>query len=178
MTKDKLQSHNCLFRATYLMMVLDLFVEELPKMVPGTAARFRSCALNPLLQRQLRGIIDTQAGMVETEVGKTLGDSAKFYLVKDPLDPAHIHATLRNILYVWPVRLALLYLPDPRQKDKERDPFEFALTATEELFKGRSQVPDLEWEREKISTFEVALVKEEGLELYYQELIDARVSGR
>lgn len=37
-------------------------------------------------------------------------DAAKFYLSKDPLDPRHIPILLKNLLYVWDVRMSLWFV--------------------------------------------------------------------
>jgi hypothetical protein len=107
MYKDGIKEHNCLFRATYLLKILDHFVEELPRVVPGAESRWRSRSLNPLLQRQLQRILDQEPRMVEIQVGTTPDGAARFYLMRDPLDPALIPEVIRGILYVWPVRWSL-----------------------------------------------------------------------
>jgi hypothetical protein len=177
MTVDKQKSHNALFRATYLRMVLDLFADELARRSSALPFRFRSQALNPLLQRQLRGILDHEPRSVVGEVGKTLEDSANFYLFKDPLNPTHIHAMLRNVIYVWPVRLSLIYMHEPCKREPKFDPFAVAIEGTRELIAQRGFVSDEDWEKEEVSAFEVKFIREDKLEVYYGELIPP-VSGR
>jgi hypothetical protein len=102
MTVDKLESHNCMFRATYLIKVPDCFADELqrfagkPTMSP---VRFRSQVLNPILQRQRQGVYDHEPGMVKVDAGETLSAAAAYYLKVDPLEPRRIDDLRRAILY-------------------------------------------------------------------------------
>ena len=108
-THDKIIQDQVLSRANYLGKVLDLFVGELKgRILPPED--FRSGVLNPILQRQLRGIVDENADHVKQAVGSTLEEAAEFYLKLDPLDPRHIMMILKGLLYVTPVRLSLGYL--------------------------------------------------------------------
>ena len=179
MTHDNHDSHICLFRATYLMMILDLFADELTRAPKDLTARFRSKALNPLLQRQLRGISDHEGHVVKAEVGSTLNDAANFYLSEDPLDPVHINTVARNLLYIWHVRLALMYIDRPcKRPDRHHHPFTDALGGTNHLAVARGKVTDEDWEKEVLSSFELTTIKEDGLEVYYRKLMKVAVSSR
>lgn len=149
-------------------MVLDLFAEELRTAAAPVPARFRSYVLNPLLQRQLRGIPDSVGTAVMAEVGESRGEATKFYLSEDPLDPDHIHTILQNILYIWHVRLSLTYL---YRTDWTEHTCGAAMDATREMAARRGEVSDEAWAREMLSGFEIKVVRREGLGWYYSELI-------
>ena len=176
MTKDKLRSHNCLFRAVYLTKVLDMFVDELKRIKPATPDRFRSRVLNPILQRQLRGVLDQEAMAVKSEVGDKLEEIGEFYLKEDPLDTRLTNKMLRNILYVWPVRLSLGYI-NSNEKCTETA-FTTAIRNTEELLSHRQVIKDEVWNELVISDYEINIVEAEELGKHYQEMIDESVSSR
>jgi hypothetical protein len=170
--EDEMKSHVSVFRSTYLMIILDKFAKELAKVVIAAPERFRSVVLNPLLQRQLRGIPDDEVMAVKLEVGPSLADSAKFYLLKDPLDPHHVPVILRNLLYITTVRMSLMYIgsccPDGDNAT------EIALHNTGHLSAERVKVSDETWEATRFSGYEVKIMELEGLLPYYSHLL---VSG-
>ena len=84
---DNVTEGNCLFRATYLLKVLDLFAKELVGIAAELPQRWRSRVLNPILQRQLAGVLDNVPNMVELQVGRSVEEAAQFYLTVDPLNP-------------------------------------------------------------------------------------------
>jgi hypothetical protein len=170
MTKDKLKSHNCLFRATYLCMVLDYFVEELPRIPKKTPERFRSQALNPLLQRQLNGVLDHEAEMVKAEVGESRKDAVSFYLLEDPLHPDHCDVLRRNLLYVWPVRLSLGYTLTSNACTENS--FKCAINNTKELLTTRAKFSDERWAAALILRSEVQIVQLEGLEAFFSDFLE------
>lgn len=169
MEDDKLQSHNCLFRATYLSMILDMFVEELPRIPAKTPWRFRSRVLNPLLQRQLRGIHDDDPTQVEMEVGHGRAAAGKFYLELDPLDPKLANQMLRNILYIWQVRLSLGYLMATTRGEEQS--MTSAITNTKDLLESRAKTPDDVWDSHVLMDYEIRLVQRETLEAFYKPLL-------
>jgi hypothetical protein len=170
MTKDKLKSHNCLFRATYLSKVLDYFVEELPRIPKKTPERFRSQALNPLLQRQLNGVLDHEAKMVKAEVGESRKEALSFYLLEDPLHPDHCDFLRRNLLYVWPVRLSLGFILTSNPCTENS--FKSALNNTKELLTSRAQISDEEWAAGVIMRSELRMVQLEGLESFFSDFLE------
>ena len=172
MTKDKIKSQNCLFRATYLQMILDLFAMELNRVPAANPWRFRSQVLNPILQRQLRGILDEEQGAVKAEVGLTVTDAAHFYLRKDPLDPHHVSNLLRQLLYVWPVRLSLGFIG----RECSDMAWTVGLRNTENLVNERRQVLDEVWESEMLSQNEKNLITLERLDVYYAAILATAVS--
>ena len=175
MEESNLRSHNCLFRATYLSMVLDEFAEELNRIQASSPWRFRSRALNPLLQRQLRGVHDDDALQVKMEVGQSAQEAAKFYLELDPLDPALINQVMRNILYVWPVRLALEYTGlESRPND---DSMKFAIWNTSELLEGRAETTDEQWESFFLMDYEIRIIQAEDLGDLYGPLLKVSELG-
>jgi hypothetical protein len=107
--KDKVNDHDCLYRAVYLLKILDHFAQELPSVTRGMESRWRSRALNPLLQRQLVGICDLDLETTRCWA-KTPDAVARLYLTRDPLDPDEVTNLLRGILYVWPVFWSLGHL--------------------------------------------------------------------
>jgi hypothetical protein len=173
MTTDQLKSHNCLFRATYLMKVIDQFVLELPRISSAAPERFRSRVLNPILQRQLAGLPDHEPKSIRDHVGRTHKDSAKFYLVNDALDPRFRMELLRNLLYIWSVRLALGFLNNPGQCTE--DAFETVISNTEALVQGRLAVEDDEWDNEIISDYKITVFTAENLRSYYEDVISSAV---
>ena len=171
LTEDKLGSHNCVFRAVYLMKVLDLFANELAKLGTETSLRFRSPVLNPILQRQLRGIHDHEPAQVLEAVGNTLEDATDFYLKFDPLNPRHIPTILRNLLYVWHVRLSISFL----YVRCTEDAYEGALRKTDYLITQRAKIPDDEWDAEILNEDEYQIIEQDLLNKYYQGLIECSV---
>ena len=176
MTVDKLKSHNCLFRATYLIKVLDLFAGELVRHSAATAdfSGYRSQVLNPILQRQVRGVYDHEAEMVRLSVGDTLEDAAKFYLSWDPLETKHINILLRGILYIWPVRLSFALL----SRKATSALYDLGRTNTEALLMDRRKVKDEEFLKSTyLYDWERRIVDLEGLERFYQDLVEPIVSS-
>ena len=172
MTKDKIKAHNCLFRATYLQMILDLFVLELSRVPAANPWHFRSQVLNPILQRQLRGILDEEQQAIKAEVGPTVTDAAAFYLMKDPLNPHHVSSLLRQLLYVWPVHLSLGFIG---RKGNSRA-WTVALRNMKSLVAKRCKVSDEVWENEMLSKYERTLVTLECLDMYYAAILAMAVS--
>ena len=156
-------------------MVLDLFVEELNRIPPSAPHLFRSRVLNPILQRQLRGVSDHEPKAIRKEIkfGKdarvSIADAASFYLAKDPLDQSLSRTMLRNLLYVWSVRLSLGYLL-PKSGKCTEVAFEWALANTETLNKARGPIDDDVWDEETVSSHELTLIEGEKLEDYYDKL--------
>ena len=91
-----MKSLNCLFRATYLSQILDYFVVELPRMQMSSPVSLRSQVLNPILQHELRGVLDHELELVKLEVGGTWELAGIFYLTPNPLDPTHTNEVLRT----------------------------------------------------------------------------------
>jgi len=174
MTEDRLKTHNCLFRATYLVEILDCFAEELGSMTQRykkNPTRFRSRVFNPLLQRQLRGAYDQEPTIVKLTVGKTPEDAADFYLRLDPLHPKNADMMLRGILYIWPVRFSIALGINPATEGM----YKRSMENTKELLRQRSTIKDEDLS-DKLYKFEVTLIVEEGLTDYYEELIKEAVS--
>ena len=163
MQQDKLKEHNCLFRATYLLEVLDHFADKLPGITVGAESRWRSRALNPLLQRQLRGTFDQAPMSVMLDVRSTKEEAAEYYLTRDPLDPKERESLLVGILYVWPVRWSLGHLTI-RGTDEN---YTRTREGTEVLLKMRSQIPDEEWDTKRLWDYEEWIIGEERLTQYY-----------
>jgi len=177
MFTDNIRNHNCVFRAVYLIMTLDKFAEELlanQARVRAAPSRFRSSVLNPLFQRQLRGVIDHETLYVKEVVGETMEDAAAFYLTLDPLDPALRFQLLRNLLYVWSVRLSLSLL---KVKGTE-DHYEESRARTERISSRRLGIPRDEWDETKLYDFEVEVIVKEGLVGYFRTNIVDSVSRK
>lgn len=163
-----------LFRASYLLQVLDHFAEELRGLeVPkGTESHWRSRALNPLLQRQLRGVYDQDATRIRKDVGEAREDAAKYYLSCDPLDPKEAFKMLRGILYVWPVRWSLI----TRRRRSSEDAYRVAHENTKRLLRRRGVIDDKDWEAVPLCDYEYQLILAERAEEYYKNLIEEGVS--
>ena len=166
MTRDKIKTHNCLFRGVYLIKVMDLFAEEL-KGAHMVTARWRSRVLNPLLQRQLRGVSDHEPEAVRNEVGNTLEASAAFYLTHDPLNTALTGKLRRNILYIWHVRLSLDFLGYKYVEGSA----EIAIENSQALLDNRGLYADEEFDEDKLYSFERNVIKAENIERLYDELL-------
>ena len=174
---DKLGGHNFLFRATYLFRVLDHFARELEEgLTPGQVEswEFRSRVLNPILQRQMRGVYDHEPKMIELTVGGTLDDVGKFYLTEDPLAPRCINTTRRAILYILPVRLSLAFLSCEMPKesyDRGRE--------NTSLLMGSKGAADAKFRESttELDTWENKVVLIEKLERFYHGLVKPGVSG-
>ena len=177
------------FRGRYIVKVLDSFVKELelhrkkPRSLtsPGVGTTstaeephlFRSQVLNPILQRQLCGIYDNEPETVRRAVGASIEAAECFYLTLDPLHPDLARRMLKNLLYVWPVRLSLAFYS--RQGTKAS--FNNTLINTSFLVQNRSKYPTDAWDKSMLYDFEVETIRKESLEDVYRLLIEASVSG-
>ena len=174
MIKDELTNHNCLFRATYLTMILDLFADDLQKRIRSQMkSRFRSRALNPILQRQMRGVTDYEARSVNSVVGDTLDESIVFYLKQDPLDRSNRITMLHRSLYVWPVRLSYASL----QHEKITEGFfQHSLANTQALYASYTR-DGKSWTAGKLTSNELKIICQEKTQDIYQDLLTASVSS-
>ena len=126
MAKDNIADERLVSRAQYLTRVLDSLAKELCSLPSKPRAfkcsdgmgnmknaphMFRSQVLNPILQRQLRGIPDNEPTEVELAVGTSDKEVEAFYLDLDPLHPDLVMRTLRNLIYILPVRFSLASSP-------------------------------------------------------------------
>lgn len=170
MTKGQDTSHNCLFRGTYLTKVLDHFGDELENRSDSIPpSRFRSKVLNPILQRQLRGVTDYEAGTVKYAVGITMEKVAKFYLKEDPLNQSNRIPRLHNSMYMWPVRNSYIYL----NADKlPKNAFTKTMNHSTEMNRNIT----LEWNAGKLTALEMKIVGLERTQGVYSELIADAVS--
>jgi hypothetical protein len=173
-TLDKFSTHELLFRAEYLKRVLDVFVQELAKVNPRTCTRFRSKVLNPILQRQLRGVHDNEPDAVRNEVGESKEDAAEFYLSVDPLDPSNRNRMRHNILYIWSVRLSLAYW----DMAVDEDTVQRARVNTQKVFACRGKYKDHEWNEDTLYEDEVTVILSEGhLRVNYDDWMEELVGG-
>ena len=108
---DKMTNEDCNFRAHYLVKVLDAFAAELmdpdrEEILTSTPHMFRSTVLNPILQRQMRGVPDNLPEEVERAVGHEKFPAELFYHQEDPLVDDIRKKFPRNLLYLPSVRLS------------------------------------------------------------------------
>ena len=107
------ESHEALRRTAYAERMLEAFGRELEG-YKGKKENFRSKVLNPVLQRQLRGIPDNYAGPLRDimAVGGevTIHNASAFYLRADPLKPRCIPSYRRNLIYIREARWHLMIL--------------------------------------------------------------------
>ena len=107
--------HEAVRRMNYAQRMLEAFGKELEG-YKGAQEDFRSKVLNPVLQRQLRGLPDSYAPpLIDYMSGKayskvTLANATAFYLSVDPLDPGCIPSYRRNLVYIREARWHLLVL--------------------------------------------------------------------
>jgi len=121
-------AHESLRRKTYAQRMLDELGFELDAF-EGTAAKFRSAVLTPVLQRQLRGVPDAYAPSVQAAIGRygrppTIAAVTTFYLGVDPLDPRCIPSYRRNLVYIreasWHLSV-VMGATDPKSKRAFRE---------------------------------------------------------
>ncbi|KAF9643091.1 hypothetical protein BDM02DRAFT_3192226 [Thelephora ganbajun] len=164
MTDGLQKDHNCLFHGTYLMIVLDFFVLDLRGITEGVEAEWRSAALNPLLQRQLRGLQDQETGMIKMDVGRTLDEVEEFYLKKDPLDPDNIKELLRSLVYIWPVQWSLGHL---RKETNHRESYYEVYCNTRYALEVFTDTENYN-ANPVLHDYELQIVKNEGIEQFYR----------
>lgn len=186
--KDKIAGEKLDFRAHYLIKVLDALVKELQelktrprafesqgqemKTVTGEPHLFRSQVLNPILQRQLRGIQDDNPDQVKGKVGRTVRGAQAFYLPLDPLHPDLAWKTLRNLIYISPIRFSLAFF----SRRAENADLNSALLNTEQLEDKRKEYPADAWDESILYDFEIELIKKEHLQELYRGMMEISVS--
>ena len=159
---DRFKSHNALFRMAYLVKTLDLFALELEHTTKLLPRRFRSRVLNPLLQRQLRGLNDNEALMAKAQI-PTLAAAAEFYLTLDPVGKATEEMWQRGFIYIWPVRMSFSLLHSPGEEEQ----YDEGLESTLALLKKRISLAATYSVSKGLYAFERRLIKSEGLERYF-----------
>jgi hypothetical protein len=179
--EDKVDDDESLFRCQYLMRVLDSFAEELRDQTRNEQqgqpvkdpAKFRSRVLNPIIQRQRRGVADNDPDEVKKAMGIKLEDAVNFYLAQDPLDPQHCRALFRHLLYITPVRMSFACYNSQFSKAV----YEKGRVNTEFLRRCHSRVQQDTSDQTLLLPFEVEVIELEGLGGLYRGLIKASVSG-
>jgi len=188
--RKELPVDECGFRGRYLAKVLDSFVKELEHhqrksesfLSPEAGVDFntvephlfRSRVLNPILQRQLRGIPDNESALVKKAVGTTMAAAQEFYLSLDPLHPNLARRMFKNLLYISPVRSSLVFFNRQVNEGSWRN----ILLNTKFLLGSRSEHPAGAWNEEVLYDFEIEMIGKENLGGIYQGLINASVSSR
>jgi hypothetical protein len=167
---DKMENKGVQFRSIYLMQVLDAFVEELEKRTVENPAKFRSQVLNPIIQRQRRGVSDNDSDEVKKAVGTRHKDALKFYLVQDPLDPNSSGVVLRHLLYITPVRMSLACY----SSGVNGDSYEISEGNTKLLATKRSPPQEISDEVLLLPS-ELDVIKKERLQDVFKYLIEASV---
>ena len=157
-----------LARAAYLVKILDRFGDELLEFTKAPGPRWRSRVLNPLLQRQLRGLTDDRMEDVERAVGSSVEDAVRFYLVEDPLDPKNTLRMMHDILYIWPVRHSLACL----NRGGSQHTLDGILTNTLYLMKNYENAE--EWEAGSLYDYELKVIRREEITNQYKKLIEVR----
>ena len=103
------------------------------------------------------------------EVGESRKAAGRFYLEQDPLDPDLIPQLLRNILYIWPVRLVFSFL------NSDTSPSEiammWAMRTTKELLEERSETPDEVYDSMALMEYERSIINLESLQPFYHPLL-------
>jgi hypothetical protein len=155
MYDEEVKDQQCLFRATYLLKILDHFAAELPGITKGSERSWRSRALNPLLQRQLRGLSDQDSKRIRVQVGSDPTSVTAFYLTHDPLHPGVVPQLLRNLLYVPPVRWSLEHLCRPGCEGS----YLRTLQNTHHILKSRAALSPSEFDSVPLCDFEVQLIR-------------------
>ena len=177
--EDEEDTTPCLFRAMYLLRVLSEFGQELVDAPAGSVTpEWRSRVLNPLLQRQLRGIYDHDSDRIEKEVGPSREDAHKFYLTHDPLDYGVGRRLRHNLLYLWQVRWSLGYIDKNGMHHRATsEDYYRTLASTKMLVNHRKVVTEGEAEDMVLSKSEGEVIDEEGIFCYYEDLVREAVSG-
>ena len=175
--QDRKHDAHHLFRAMYLLQVLDHFAEELADEKRAITMRWRSRVLNPLLQRQLRGIHDHSIPLIKEVVGLTKQDAARFYLVMDPFDPKLEKRVLRSLLYIWQVRWSIGRCIEGRYSKATVEDCERSRAITEKLWTERSTLDETEFESTPLWNYEGQAIVEEDIVQYYADCMEEAVSG-
>ena len=97
------RGHESLRRRTYVDAMLDALGIELDR-YHGQPGNFRSRVLNPVLQRQIRGVPDVYAPSIRNAVAPgvekpTIEQVTSFYFQYDVLDSKFIPSFRRNLVY-------------------------------------------------------------------------------
>jgi hypothetical protein len=177
----------CIFRAQYLIKVMDRFSEELQdrrnQLIKDNAdidmisaspgPHFRSRVLNPILQRQLRGFDDHDVQLLKSEIGRSVIILNEVYLQEDPLDGALAQRCLKNLLYITPVRFSMTYFSLGASEDN----YHRISTNTGFLMKFRDRMSDDAWDESILYDSEIEVIKMEKLEVLYAKMIEASVSS-
>ena len=163
MTTDKLSSHLVVFRAVYLIKVLDCFADELQTMPRRMPQRFRSRALNPILQRQMRGLADHEGAALREAIGNIPENVAKFYLTWDPLSDPGVKSWQENFIYDWPVRASFSLLKKSNVREEDYEAF---LTNTKYLVMQRAKVDVDRRPKSGFWDFEQHVIVKEALQPY------------
>jgi len=108
-------SHEALRRATYAEETLDALGKELFRHDTVCGPGFRSIVLNPILQRQMRGVPSHYTPLVRRAIAGgdrpvTIDRATRFYLEVDPIDPESIPSFRRNAVYIPEMRWHLAVL--------------------------------------------------------------------
>ncbi|KAF9782610.1 hypothetical protein BJ322DRAFT_163498 [Thelephora terrestris] len=130
-------------------------------------AKFRSKVLNPIIQRQLRGVADNDSDEVKKAVGTKLEDAVNFYLARDPLNPQDCPALFRNLLYITPVRLSFACY------DSQCSKAVYEKSRLNTKFLRHSCVQHDTSDQILLLPFEVEVIEHEGLGGLYRGLIKA-----
>jgi hypothetical protein len=170
---DEIVDGECSFRCKYLWRVLDEFAEELGRRQP-TSPSFRSQVLNPIVQRQFRGVPDNNSDHLKQVIegiwypsthGQILDVVHEYYLSIDPLHPQHRLRFLRHTLYVPQVRLSLQYLS---RKPCSKEAYQSAML----LFLTKDSR-----DSDRLTCEEEEFIKSQDLSRVYGRLIEREVSS-
>lgn len=174
--------HESLRRRTYAQMMLDEFGKELDGF-RGQAENFRSKVLTPVLQRQLRGVPDAYAPVIQSAIAQcntkppTIAQVTTFYLGNDPLDPICIPSYRRNLVYI---REAMWHLSILTGKVKvgDGDDFKFSLESHDLIMEALQDGPSVGPKRgiPPLEDIEVFYILDDELDGFFDEEL-SRVVG-
>jgi hypothetical protein len=175
--EDGEHNEGCLFRAMYLLRVLDRFAEELfDAGANSITTNWRSRVLNPLLQRQLRGIYDHDTVAIKKLVGATLEEAATFYLTDDPLDHNAGRRLRRSLLSLWQVRWSLGQFRNGQHYRAVAKDYHRSNNSTKKLIQDKDLMKQDEFDRIVLWEFEGSVIVAEGIFAYYEDLMQEAVS--
>jgi len=172
--------HEALRRQSYARQVLDKVGIEL-RGYKGDGSLFRSTVLNPILQRQMRGVPDVYTPSVCAAISgddePTIADVTTFYLGKDPVDDACLSIFHRNLLYVPQSRWFLAVLLEVTARD-DIEHYNKVLVNHDKLMEALALNDDADTnssEESSLTLAELEVILDEGLVDYFEGLIDTAV---
>jgi hypothetical protein len=182
--------HEAQRRVTYAIETLNALGKELSSR-KDTGAEFRSSVLNPIMQRQVRGVQSDYGPAVRNAIAKgrtpTIYDATEFYLHLDHLDKKSIPLYRRQLIYSpeqrWHLGIVLGHV-DPKDRSVLRNIWTNHEDIMEELHKeacaGKCQQASGDSGEEisvpPFNAVEIEVIITEGLNKFFEKELALTVS--